>query len=210
MRQLRTSELADFRHQRNSAYGHAAARNSQLYRAETSHPASFSGRSGAPDLRDEVGRVSLRKLNQSRCRCGVYHLINLRQFGTIVGVENRIRALLHDDTFSSKPIQFLVLDLSKVDGVDFSAAEAFTRINRILSVRDVQMIMCGIAPQGDVWKSLFNVGLLSENDGVLFFEDLNAALENCENQLLKAFYQRKDDMVKMGSGQKYLGEHIYL
>jgi len=118
--------------------------------------------------------------------------------------------LLHDDTFSSKPIQFLVLDLSKVDGVDFSAAEAFTRINRILSVRDVQMIMCGIAPNCDVWKSLFNVGLLNEDDGVLFFEDLNSALENCENQLLKAFYQRRDDLVKMDGGQKYLGEYMYV
>lgn len=131
---------------------------------------------------------------------------SLIQFGTIVGVENRIRALLHDDVFSSQPIQFLVLDLSKVDGVDFSAAEAFNRINRILNVRDVQMIMCGIAPNRDVWKSLFNVGLLSENDGVQFFDDLNSALENCENQLLKAFYQRKDDLVKMDGSRKYLGK----
>ena len=131
---------------------------------------------------------------------------SLPQFGTIVGVENRIRALLHDESFTSHPIQFLVLDLSKVDGVDFSAAEAFTRINRILSIRDVQMIMCGIAPDRDVWKSLFNVGLLSENDGVQFFVDLNSALENCENQLLKAFYQRRDDLAKMDSVQKCLGK----
>lgn len=93
--------------------------------------------------------------------------------------------------------------------MDFSAAEAFTRINRILSIRDVQMIMCGITPDGDVWKSLFNVGLLSENDGVHFFEDLNSALESCENQLLKAFYQRRDDLAKMDSGLKYLGQPTY-
>jgi SulP family sulfate permease len=129
---------------------------------------------------------------------------SMPQFGTIVGVENRVRAILGDEAFRSSPIQFLVLDLSKVDGVDFSAAEAFTRINRILGVRKVQMIMCGIANNSIVQKSLFNVGLLSDNDGVEFFDDLNSALEYCENSLLKAFYQRRDDMINTDNTQKYL------
>ena len=126
-------------------------------------------------------------------------------FGTIVGVETRIRALLREDAFDSHPIRLLVLDLSKVDGVDFSAAEAFTRINRILKVRDVQMIMCGFSWKGEIGDSLYNVGLFGEDDGVEFFEDLNSALEFCENELLKAFYQRRDAMNVTSSGTKHLG-----
>ncbi|MCJ1395175.1 hypothetical protein MMC18_008056 [Xylographa bjoerkii] len=113
-------------------------------------------------------------------------------FGTIVGVENRIRALLHEDAFASQPIRFIILDLSKVDGVDFSAAEAFPRINRILNIRDVQMLMSGMSLNGSIRKSLYNVGLLREDDGVEVFEDLNSALEFCENDLLKTLYHYGD------------------
>ncbi|MCJ1380495.1 hypothetical protein MMC17_003600 [Xylographa soralifera] len=113
-------------------------------------------------------------------------------FGTIVGVENRIRALLHEDAFASQPIRFIILDLSKVDGVDFSAAEAFPRINRILNMRDVQMLMSGMSLNGSIRTSLYNVGLLREDDGVEVFEDLNSALEFCENDLLKILYHYGD------------------
>ena len=128
-------------------------------------------------------------------------------FGTIVGVENKIRTLLHDDSFHSQPIQFLLLDLSKVDGVDFSAAEAFSRINRILSVRSVRMIMCGILSSGNVRESLDNVGLFNQGDGIDYFEDLNSALESCENELLKAFYQQRDALINGTPNNKYLGLH---
>ena len=113
-------------------------------------------------------------------------------FGTIVGVENTIRALLEDDVFDSKPMRFLVIDLAKVDGVDFSAAEAFTRINRLLVAREVEMILCGFATTSTVGRSLYNVGLLDGPDSVEYHEDLNSALESCENELLKAFYQQRD------------------
>ena len=126
-------------------------------------------------------------------------------FGTIVGVENRVRALLKEDAFDSHPIRFLVLDLSNVDGVDFSAAEAFTRINRILKVREVRMIMCGFPWHGEIGDSLYNVGLFSEDDNVEFLETLNSALEFCENELLKAYYQRRDAMNAGHSSSKHLG-----
>jgi sulfate permease, SulP family len=122
-------------------------------------------------------------------------------FGTIVGVENSIRAVLRDDAFNSRPIQFLVIDLSKVDGVDFSSAEAFTRINRILAVRDVRLVLSGFRVGSDVGRSLQNVGLLDGREyGVEFFEVLNAALEHCENELLKAFYQQRAAMLNGDKG----------
>ncbi len=112
-------------------------------------------------------------------------------FGTIVGVENQIRGMLNN-SFNEQPIRFLVLDLYHVDGVDFSAAEAATRINRILSARNIQLVICGITEGGDVYKGLVSVGLFDENEGVKFFVSLNSALEHCENELLKTFYRLRD------------------
>ena len=125
-------------------------------------------------------------------------------FGTIVGVEKSIREVLRDDAFNSRPIKFLVLDLNKVDGVDFSAAEAFTRINRILTQRDVRMILCGFTIGSEVGRSLRNVGLLDTDESVEYYEGLNSALEHCENELLKAFYQQRDALARSAEHSQYL------
>jgi SulP family sulfate permease len=113
-------------------------------------------------------------------------------FGTIVSVENTIRGLIEDETFNRQPIRFLILDFSRVYGLDFSAAEAFTRINRILRKRHVQTTISGLNVEGDVGKSLQNVGLFEPDSGVRIFEDLNSALEFCENDYLKFFYSRQE------------------
>ena len=113
-------------------------------------------------------------------------------FGTIVGVENQIRALLLKETLAKELIRFLVLDFSNVDGVDYSAAEAFIRINRILSKTGVQMVLCGNAPNSEVGRSLRAAGLFETDNTVESLDDLNSALEYCENELLKTLYQHLD------------------
>lgn len=113
-------------------------------------------------------------------------------FGTIVNVENTMRGLIEDDAFDRRPIRFLILDFSRVYGIDFSAAEAFTRINRVLRKRNVQTAISGLNVEGDVGKSLQNVGLFEPESGVPIFEDLNSALEFCENDYLKVFYNRQE------------------
>ncbi|KAG8533341.1 uncharacterized protein KY384_002124 [Bacidia gigantensis] len=126
-------------------------------------------------------------------------------FGTIVGVEKEIRQLL-EEPFQKQPIQFLVLDLFNVDGVDFSAAEAFTRINRILNVKHVTLVICGISLAGEIGKSLRNVGLFDEEDNVQYFYSLNSALEFCENGLLKAFYHHRELKRETESTPTFLGK----
>ncbi|KAL4910677.1 hypothetical protein BDW74DRAFT_164535 [Aspergillus multicolor] len=117
-------------------------------------------------------------------------------FGTIVDVENTMRGLIEDEAFSRLPIRFIILDLSRVYGIDFSAAEAFTRINRILKKRNVRMTISGLDVEGEVGKSLQNVGLLEPELGVRIFEDLNSALECCENEYLNVFYSHREALLK--------------
>ncbi|KAJ5086601.1 hypothetical protein NUU61_007908 [Penicillium alfredii] len=113
-------------------------------------------------------------------------------FGTIVNVEDTMRGLIEEEAFQRRPIRFLILDFSRVYGLDFSAAEAFTRINRILRKRNVQTTISGLNVDGDVGKSLQNVGLFEPETGVPIFEDLNSAIEFCENDYLKVFYSRQE------------------
>lgn len=127
-------------------------------------------------------------------------------FGTIVGVEKQIRELLREESFRKQPIRFLVLDLYNVDGVDFSAGEAFKRTNRLLLQQGVQLVMCGLEMESDVGKSLRNVGLFDDDDVVYYSKSLNSALEYCENELLKAFYQQRDLEVETEPTPAFLGK----
>ncbi|KAL4920254.1 sulfate transporter family-domain-containing protein [Aspergillus aurantiobrunneus] len=117
-------------------------------------------------------------------------------FGTIVDVESTMRGLIEDEAFSRLPIRFIILDLARVYGIDFSAAEAFTRINRILKKRNVRMTISGLDVEGDVGRSLQNVGLLQPEFDVRIFEDLNSALEYCENDYLNVFYSHREALLK--------------
>ncbi|RMY84312.1 hypothetical protein D0862_11446 [Hortaea werneckii] len=117
-------------------------------------------------------------------------------FGSIVKVEKKIRALVDAEAFAASPIRYLVLDFSHVYGIDFSAAEAFSRMNRILHGREVKMSMAGVTLESEVGKSLQMVGLFVDSEdppipAPKVFEDLNGALEACENELLMVLNEKQ-------------------
>ena len=128
-------------------------------------------------------------------------------FGTIVGVEKQIREMLREESFRQQPIRFLVLDLYNVDGVDFSAGEAFKRTNRLLVSQGVQLVMCGLEVDSDVGKSLCNVGLFDDDEGVYYTKSLNSALEYSENVLLKALYRQRDLEAETESTPAFMGKY---
>ncbi|KIW06678.1 uncharacterized protein PV09_02383 [Verruconis gallopava] len=121
-------------------------------------------------------------------------------FGTIVAVERSIKAMIDEEAFSKQPIRYLILDFAHVDGLDFSAAEAFVRMNRILRAKGVEMVLSGVSLAGETGESLAMVGLLEDNDEKRppprIFETLNQALEACENGLLVAFKKQSENMTQ--------------
>jgi SulP family sulfate permease len=145
--------------------------------------------------------VHRRFLHEVGSQIKVTKLAGYLFFGTIVAVEKKIRNLIEEEAFTKQPIRYLILDFSNVSGLDFSAAEAFVRMNRILRGRQVEMVLSGVSMTGDIGTSLIMVGLLDEDEEdeekILpprIFENLNQALEACENELLLTFKQRSEQM----------------
>ncbi|KAH9902225.1 sulfate transporter family protein [Xylariomycetidae sp. FL2044] len=113
-------------------------------------------------------------------------------FGTIVGVEEKIRDLISDDVFEEHPIRYIILDLWHVTGIDFSAGEGFNTISRLLHRKGVSLLISGKDADSKVGRDLRAVGLGSDDVDVKFMPDLNSALESCENEQLKTFYARQE------------------
>ncbi|KAJ2747812.1 hypothetical protein GGI20_000107 [Coemansia sp. BCRC 34301] len=111
-------------------------------------------------------------------------------FGTINGVEASIRQLLDLRQWQANPIRFLVLDFALVNGMDFSAAEAFIRVRRLLEAREIYMVICGTGRSSEVGRALRKAAVWSdrESEYVQTFSSLNEALEWCENVLLQFYY----------------------
>ncbi|KAF1924423.1 sulfate transporter family protein [Didymella exigua CBS 183.55] len=166
------------------------------------HPAirgSYSGVVAESTVRRP--RADVRYLNKVRGQIRVVKLGGFLFFGTIVSVEENLRSLIDDDTFEEQPVSFIVVDFTHVTAVDFSGCEGFQRINRILNSKNVKMSLSGVSFTNDVGKSLQSVGLLdeAEDEGApppQVFEDLNTALESCENELLEVFHRHCSTHVK--------------
>ncbi|SNX85208.1 uncharacterized protein MEPE_03917 [Melanopsichium pennsylvanicum] len=110
-------------------------------------------------------------------------------FGTINSVENLIRRALDIAAWNQNPIRFLIVDYTLVSGVDFSAAEAFLRINRLLMAKGVLLVFCGLNPDSEVGVALRSVDLWADrSDNLEVFANLNEALEWTENEFLRGMY----------------------
>jgi len=150
--------------------------------------------------------IQRRFLEEAGKQIYVMKLAGILFFGTIVDVEKQVRDTVDKSFQQRSPVRYLVLDLYNVDGVDFSASETFMKINRVLIVRDVQLVISGVSLESKAGKSLRNVGLFDEDDGIRYFQSLNVALEFCENQLLKPFYQHQNAETETESSPAFLGE----
>ncbi|KAH8885218.1 hypothetical protein GQ53DRAFT_785789 [Thozetella sp. PMI_491] len=113
-------------------------------------------------------------------------------FGTIVSVEEKIRGLISDDAFKQRPIRFLILDMWQVTGLDYSAGQAFTTITRLLHNKGIDLVLSGVDAECAVGRNLRAMGLGENGTEVAILPDLNSALEYCENELLKTFYEKQE------------------
>ncbi|CUA78230.1 putative protein C24H6,11c [Schizosaccharomyces pombe 972h-] [Rhizoctonia solani] len=110
-------------------------------------------------------------------------------FGSVTYVESTIRQLIDIANWHKRPIRFLVVDLALVGGLDMSSAEAFVRVQRLLAVKRVTLILCGVQAGSPVGKALQQVDLWADRGtGVEVFGTLNEAMEWTENVYLRAWF----------------------
>ena len=114
--------------------------------------------------RPSAHHAYLREVSQQTT---VLHLQGFLFFGTITRVEETIQSLFTESAWARAPNRFLVLDFGFVLGIDLSAAKAFVQLQRLLSGRNVMLVLCG-AGDGKVFKALDSIRLLDLPD-VEFF-----------------------------------------
>ncbi|KAJ2407660.1 hypothetical protein J3F80_002649 [Coemansia sp. RSA 2526] len=160
-----------------------------LYSRRTALRKAYTGSA----VRSTVRRLySQRRFLDDVCRqIQVMRLQGFMFFGTINGIEAYIRNLLEQCQWQENPIRFLVLDFALVNGMDFSAAEAFIRVRRLLEAREIYMVICGAEKSTEVGRALRSAaGVWSDDESeyVQTAQSLNEALEWCENVLLQFYY----------------------
>jgi SulP family sulfate permease len=94
-----------------------------------------------------------------------------------------------------KTRKYVVLDMRRVQSVDFTAAHMLEQIQGMLSERDCFLVFSQLpraAPSGQDMKRYFlTLGLVSSERHVRGFRELDAALEWVEDQILQAELQEK-------------------
>jgi len=168
--------------------------------------ASYSGEIAGSTVRRNPAQS--RYLREAGRQVHITKLAGYLFFGTIVSVEERIRRLIEEEAFNKRPIRFLIFDLYHVTGMDYSAAEAFNRLNRVFNKKGVTLVLSGVNIEGELGRTLLAVGLGQEGedggDSVDMLTDLNSALESCENELLKTYYTNKDDRIRRHASPDHL------
>jgi len=110
-------------------------------------------------------------------------------FGTFQQINDFINnMIIKTETYS---IQYIIFDFKLVNGMDYSASEAFIKIKSNLKKRKIYLILCNVQPNSI--DPLNRVGFLSNIDGedneyFKYFTNYDSAIEWCENMLLESQY----------------------
>lgn len=104
------------------------------------------------------------------------------------GTANQLYTMLQEDLKTKK---YIILDMKRVQTVDFTAAHILLQIKDILHEKNGYLVLSRLPhklPTGDDLESYFNqVGLLKHLSPIKLFDDLNDAIEWAENKIIKEF-----------------------
>ena len=82
------------------------------------------------------------------------------------------------------PLKFLILDFKSVRGFDVSAIVDFKKLKRLTDRHDIELMNSSVLPH--LQPVMVDGGIVERKSGMsLIFDDLDHALERCENILLE-------------------------
>ncbi|MFW5785895.1 MAG: cyclic nucleotide-binding domain-containing protein [bacterium] len=125
-----------------------------------------------------------RVLREQGQQAWVLKLRGLIFFGTAYSIFERIRRRLEDEV---RPrVRFMVIDLSRVRGLDGSAEMVFQRFLRFARDHRCIVLLSSVSPA--IERQLRSRGVTDPADAEpRFFRDLDHALEWCENRILVSY-----------------------
>ncbi len=120
-------------------------------------------------------RAALRRLGE---RVQILRVHGFVFFGTASGLLERIRKRVERG-----PVQFLLVDLARVTGMDSSAVMSFRKVAQLAEANGFGLVFAGTS---DVVRRQLERGGLVEVAGHVWFEpDLDRGLQRCEDGLLE-------------------------
>jgi sulfate permease, SulP family len=112
---------------------------------------------------------------------GIYQLQGYIFFGTAQSLLSQIHQRI---TYLSPPfLRFVILDFTRVTGLDSSASSSFVRMNQLAETKDIQLVFIHVPLK--MQFQLQHMGL--NNKGIMpiqFLPTLDVGLEWCEEQIL--------------------------
>ncbi len=143
-------------------------------RTELIHEVAFGATFRSNVDRPPGERAALRAMGS---RVQILRMHGFVFFGTSSGLLERIRLRVEDGS-----LQYLLVDLQRVTGIDSSAAMALSKVARLAEANGFQVVFTGVS---DAVMSRLSLAGIVEADGIVrFAPDLDRGLERCEDGLL--------------------------
>jgi SulP family sulfate permease len=101
-------------------------------------------------------------------------------FGTANSLYETIRGYVES---SETPLQFVMLDLALVRGIDSSAVKSFEKIMQLLNKNEIHLFLANLA---DRTRNQLDAGGFSKDahERLNFFPDIDQSLEHCEDKIV--------------------------
>ncbi len=102
-------------------------------------------------------------------------------FGTAYRFYEHVKLIISDE--ADEPLRYIALDFKSVRGFDASTVSDFKKLKQLSDRHGIELLFSSVRPH--LQPLLAGGGILErESGGPLFFDDLDHALEWCENALL--------------------------
>jgi SulP family sulfate permease len=125
--------------------------------------------------RTAAERAALRAMG---ARAQVLRVNGFVFFGSVNGLLERIRQRVE-----AAPLQFIVMDLRRVSGVDSSAVMSFVKVVHLAEANGFELVLAGASDA--VREQLARGGVVALEGVVRFEPDLDRGLQRCEDGLLE-------------------------
>ena len=122
-------------------------------------------------------------------RIYVLHLQGFIFFGTAHKIYRQVKERVIDET--QAPLSHILIDLRSVSGVDSSATSSFLKMRQLAKDHNFFIAVTSVGER--VSRSLEKTEfLLTEDERVVMFSDLDRGIEWCEDRLLESFSRNED------------------